>query len=123
MGAPVTATDAERDTLTYTLGGADAGSFSIGGTTGQITVGSGTTLDYETRRSYTVVVTATDPSGESDTITVTINVTDVGLGSYDSNDNNRIERSEVIDAVRDYFAGRTDRGTVIELIRLYFTSG
>ena len=122
VGAPVTATDAERDTLAYTLGGADAGSFSISSTTGQITVGSGTTLDYETRRSYTVVVTATDPSGESDTITVTINVTDVGLGAYDSNDNNRIERSEVIDAVRDYFANRVDRSTVIELIRLYFSS-
>ena len=122
VGAPVTATDLDGDALTYTLGGADAGSFSIGGTTGQITVGSGTTLDYETRRSYTVVVTATDPSGESARITVTINVTDVGLGSYDSNDNNRIERSEVIAAVRDYFANRVDRSTVIELIRLYFSS-
>ena len=122
VGAPVTATDAENDTLTYTLGGADAGSFSIGGTTGQITVGAGTTLDYETRRSYTVVVTATDPSGESDTITVTISVTDVGLGAYDLDDNNRIERSEVVAAVRDYFAQRIDRSTVIELIRLYFSS-
>ena len=122
VGGPVTATDAENDTLTYTLGGADAGSFSIGGATGQITVGSGTTLDYETRRSYSVVVTATDPSGESDTITVAINVTDVGLGAYDLDDNNRIERSEVVAAVRDYFAQRIDRSTVIELIRLYFAN-
>ena len=35
-------------------------------------------LDYESaKRSYTVIVTATDPSGESDTITVTINVANV----------------------------------------------
>ena len=122
VGAPVTATDAERDALTYSLGGADAASFSIGGTTGRITVGSGTTLDYETRTSYAVVVTATDPSGESDTISVTINVTDVGRGAYDLDDNNRIDRSEVIAAVRDYFTGRIDRATVIELIRLYFSS-
>ena len=33
-------------------------------------------LDYETKTTYTVVVTATDPSGASDSITVTINVTD-----------------------------------------------
>ena len=56
VGAPVTATDADADRLTYTLGGADAALFAIGGSTGQITVGSGTTLDYETRTTYTVVV-------------------------------------------------------------------
>ena len=76
VGGPVTATDPdEGDTLAYTLGGADAGLFAIGGGTGQITVGAGTTLDYETRTSYTVVVTATDPDNESAAITVTINVT------------------------------------------------
>ena len=123
VGAPVTATDAERDALTYSLGGADAASFSIGGSTGRITVGPGTTVDYETRTSYAVVVTATDPSGERDTISVTINVTDVGRGAYDLDDNNRIDRSEVIAALRDYFAGRIDRATVIELIRLYFSTG
>ncbi len=123
VGGPVTATDPDGDALTYSLGGADAASFSIGGTTGRITVGSGTTLDYETRTSYTVVVTATDPSGERDTISVTINVTDVGRGAYDLDDNNRIDRSEVIAALRDYFAGRIDRATVIELIRLYFSTG
>ena len=34
-------------------------------------------LDHETRNSYTVTVTATDPSEASGTVTVTINVTDV----------------------------------------------
>ena len=79
VGAPVTATDADDDTLTYTLGGADAASFSIGRGTGQITVGAGTSLDYDTKSAYTVVVTATDPAGLSDTITVSIAVIDVVL--------------------------------------------
>jgi len=33
-------------------------------------------LNYEARNAYTVVVTATDPFGASDSIVVTINVTD-----------------------------------------------
>ena len=69
VGDPVTATD--TDTLTYSLSGTNATSFTIGTSSGQITVGTGTTLDFESRNSYEVVVTATD------TITVTINVTDV----------------------------------------------
>ena len=78
VGNPVTATDTNTDDrLTYTLGGPDAGSFTIDRTTGQITVGAGTELDYETKDTYTVTVTATDSSLTSDTITVTIIVTDM----------------------------------------------
>ena len=74
FGAPVTATDADEDTLTYTLGGADASSFGIVASSGQLKTKAA--LDYETKNRYTVTVTATDPSNESDTITVTITVTD-----------------------------------------------
>ena len=74
VGEPVMATDANGDTLTYTLGGADAASFGIDAT-GQITANAA--LDYETKSSYSVTVTATDPSGGSDSIDVTITVTDV----------------------------------------------
>ena len=123
VGAPVTATDADNDSLTYTLGGADAALFGIDSRTGQITVGSGTTLDYETRTSYTVVVTATDQSGERDEVTVTISVADTGLGPYDIDNNERISRSEVIAAVIDYFARRITKAEVIRLIGLYFSSG
>ena len=89
VGDPVTATDDEgvvgdsnnpsrTDTLTYTLGGHDTGSFAIDEESGQIRVGAGTKLDYEsTKKTYTVTVTATDPSLDSDTITVTIKVVDV----------------------------------------------
>ena len=36
IGSPVTATDADNETLTYTLGGTDAASFSIVSTSGQL---------------------------------------------------------------------------------------
>ena len=77
VGARVRATDADRDTLIYALSGADAGSFTIGRTDGQIEVDSQTTLDYETKDSYMVTVRATDPDNASDTISVTITVVNV----------------------------------------------
>ena len=61
VGAAVRATDADRDSLTYSLRGTDAGSFTIN-SGGQIMVGTGTMLDYETKDSYTVTVRATDGS-------------------------------------------------------------
>ena len=75
IGTPVTATDPDRtDTIAYSLGTPSASVFHIVSDTGQIqTEGS---LDHETKATYTVTVTATDPSNESDTIAVTINVTD-----------------------------------------------
>ena len=77
VGGAVTATDEDNDTLTYSLSGTDAASFAISGSTGQITVGTGASLDYESKASYTVTVTATDTSDATDTIAVTINVTNV----------------------------------------------
>ena len=120
VGAPVAATDPDDDALTYTLGGADAGSFAIDSGTGQITVGAGTTLNARTKDTYTVVVTATDPSDESDTITVTITVTFDLLNAYDANNNGVIDRDEVIAAIRDYFKLLVTRDDVIGVIQLYF---
>ena len=78
VGDPVKATDADGDALTYSLsGGADKDAFGIVQASGQITVGGDTKLDYETRTSYMVEVKAEDPFGMSDTVTVTITVTDV----------------------------------------------
>ena len=86
VGAPVKATDTDArgnpESLAYTLGGTDAASFDINVNSGQISVGSGTTLDFDligSKRTYEVTVTATDPSGESSdpAITVTITVTNV----------------------------------------------
>ena len=77
IGAPVTATDPDGGPLTYTLEGADAGSFHIKPKTGQLKTKAGVTYDYETKDTYTVTVKATDSSRFSDTIAVTILVTDV----------------------------------------------
>ena len=80
IGTAITATDADNDTLTYTLGGTDAVAFEIDVTTGQLKTKAA--LDYETKTTYTVTVTVSDGS-LTDTITVTINVTNVDglLGS------------------------------------------
>ncbi len=74
IGSAVSATDADGDTLTYTLGGTDAASFGINSTNGQLRTNAA--LDYETKTSYSVTITASD-SNLTDSITVTINVTDV----------------------------------------------
>ena len=79
IGSPVTATDADGDTLTYLLSGTDASSFGIDVVTGQLQTQAD--LDYETKSSYTVTITVSDDISSTDaltdTITVTINVTDV----------------------------------------------
>ena len=78
IGAPVTATDPDdrASVLRYTLSGRDAASFAIDAS-GQLSVGDGTVLDYETKREYRVTVTVTDPANATDRITVTIAVSDV----------------------------------------------
>ena len=92
IGAPITATDDDDATLTYTLGdGADDASFDIVEDTGQLQ--TKVPLDHETKASYSVTVSVSDgknANGAADpatdaTITVTITVTDVdepppGLG-------------------------------------------
>ena len=63
VGHPVAATDNEA--LNYTLGGPDTALFAIDAATGQLTVGPGTSLDFEdpanTDHEYTVTVTADRP--------------------------------------------------------------
>ena len=76
VGAAVTATDADNDTLAYTLGGTDMASFDIVGTTGQIRTISGVSYDHEAKDSYTVTVTASDGT-DTAVADVTISITDV----------------------------------------------
>ena len=79
IGTPVSATDPDTgETLTYTLSGDDAASFSIIESTGQLQTKAN--LDFENKASYTVTVTATDKEDLSDSIEVTITVTDVDEG-------------------------------------------
>ena len=77
VGLPLTATDQDEDTLTYSLTGADAESFDIEGATGQLTTREGAAYDYESRSTYAVTVTAEDPEGAIASIAVTVNLTDV----------------------------------------------
>ncbi len=75
IGSPVTATDSDGDSLTYTLGGTDAGHFAIDADSGQLqTKGA---LDYESQDSYAVTIIATDGGGLSASIDVTIKVDDI----------------------------------------------
>ena len=75
VGEPVTASDADGDTLEYTLEGTDASSFAIVSTSGQIRTTSGVTYDYEEQSSYAVTMKASDATASA-TIDVTINLTD-----------------------------------------------
>ncbi len=77
IGAAVTATDSDNDTLVYSLGGTDAGKFTIVSGSGQIRTKAGESYDREARASYSVTVKADDGNGGTDTVAVTINVTNV----------------------------------------------
>ena len=88
VGAAIpTALDADGDTLSYAMGGTDAGSFAFDGSSRQITVKSGTSLDHEAKSGYAVTVTASDSYGGSGSVAVTITVTNVdeaGSVTFDS---------------------------------------
>ena len=126
IGAAVAATDPDAgDTLTYTLGGDDADSFDIDAATGQLMTKAA--LDFETKASYSVEVTADDGNGESATVMVTIGVTDVTTGNaagdaYDSNEDGTIDVEEALDAVDAYFDGDLDLEGTLDVIDLYFDS-
>ena len=83
IGDPFTATEPENDTLIYSLGGTDADSFTIETIdnsddtySGQLKTKVGVELNYEAKNSYSVDVIASDSLDASDSVRVTINVTD-----------------------------------------------
>ena len=84
IGPPVAADDQDNDALTYTLSGADEASFDLDEDSGQLLTKA--VLDRETKASYSVMVTATDPSIASAQIVVAITVTDVNEGPVAGND-------------------------------------
>ena len=105
VGAAVAAVDPDPDDnakLAYSLSGPDMGLFSVDGATGQIRVGPGTVLDYEAAGSYSVTVTAADPSGASDDIAVAIKVSDVNEAPTAADDDAvTAEDARVVIAVLD----------------------
>ena len=70
------ATDADNDTLEYSLEGDDARFFDFDDSTRQITTKANVTYNYEAKSSYSVKVRADDGS-DSATLAVTIRLTDV----------------------------------------------
>ena len=114
IGAPVAAVDPENGTLTYALSGTDAAAFTIVGTTGQIRVASGTTLDFETKPEpgYSVTVEVHDgldglgnaSMTVDDTQAVTINVENVeepGTVTLTTNAETILARVEVTAVLSD----------------------
>ena len=107
IGAAVSAEDDDASTvgrmdlLLYTLGGPDADMFGITRTTGQVNTKAA--LDFENPADvggtagdnvYVVTVTATDPSGAPDTITVMITVTDANDDAVITIDDTALEYDE-----------------------------
>ena len=78
VGGRVTATDPDQgNTVRYEFALPVPTLFTIDGGSGQIRVKTAETLDYETAPSHIVTVKALDSSNASDTVQVTIEVTDV----------------------------------------------
>ena len=101
LGAPITATDPENDTLTYSVAATDArngaarlatfnSDFSLNAATGQITVKATATINYLSTNSYEVTYEVSDRKGAAgtpdtavdDSLTLTINVTDVAVANF-----------------------------------------
>ena len=80
VGDAIMATDTDNDPVTYTfVESPDALSFDLitVGHSAQVRTKDSVTYDHEAQSSYTVEVKATDPQNASDSIELTITVTDV----------------------------------------------
>ena len=100
VGMSVRATDTDSgDVVTYELSGSAL--FTINSNSGQISVVADGSLDHETVPSHRVTVKASDTTNAFDTVTVTIEVTDV---------------NEPPDAVADTATAREDGAVTIDVL-------
>ena len=121
IGARVAATDADRDSLTYTVRGIDGGSFTVDRSSGQLRARA--VLDLSAKPRHAVLVVVSDAKGGRAVIAVTIIVTEADLGDrYDADDNGTIDKDEATAAVVDYFGDLISKDALIEVIKLYFFS-
>jgi serine protease len=95
----VAASDADGETLSYSISGTDASSMSVDSSSGALTFGAAP--DYETKTSYSVTATATDGTNSINQ-SVTINVTNL-------NDNSPVFTSSTTFSVNE---NQTTVGTV-----------
>ena len=77
VGLPITVTDADNDTLTYTIDGLDKDRFTVVSTNGQIRTKAGQTYDYEIVQTFVVKVVANDGNGGTATAIVVIRIADI----------------------------------------------
>lgn len=85
VGAPVSASDPESDSLTYSMSGRDASSFDIATSTGQLFAKAA--LNYESKRSYSVRVTVRDSKNiDGNADTVTDDTIDITVSVFDENE-------------------------------------
>ena len=131
---PVRATDRDSQdrVRSYAIrGGADSGKFSIIAATGELSFRTAPDFenpaDADANNEYVVAVRATSGAGgraKTATQTIRVTVTDVAeapaLSPYDVDDSGVIEGPEVIQAVKDYFAGDITGPEVIAVVKLYF---
>ena len=82
VGDPVTGTPYPGEKLGYSLTGDAAAVFTIDSASGQISVKTGATLDFETTSSYTGAVGYT-VQDQAASVSLTINVTDLEAGAPD----------------------------------------
>ena len=114
------ATDADGDTVTYSLSGTDASLFAIDANTGEVTFNS--PPDYETQSSFDITVTASDGTNATDqAVTVTLNnlndnspvFTSGASASFDENATGVVYTAAATDADGDtvtYSLSGTDAG-------------
>ena len=109
IGAPVTATDADGNSLTYGLRGVHSDSFAIEPGTGQLLTREGTAYDHEARDSYSVTVRASDGQGGRATVVVGISVSDVDEPPSAAPDSVRVASRDTALAVT-WFAAMDEAG-------------
>ena len=92
IGAAIpAAADVDGDTLTYTMEGTDAASFTFDATATTRQIKTKAALDFENKNSYSVTIKADDGNGGADTVDVTISVTNVDETPQDCNSGNSNE--------------------------------
>ena len=119
------ATDADGDTLAYSMEGTDTASFNFDVDSRQITTKTGVTYDHEARKnSYSVRIKADDSMGGTDTVAVTINVTDVNEPPSASDDSvtTRVNETYTFSA-GDFNFDDQDEGAALSKVKIVTLPG
>ncbi len=109
IGGPVTATDADGNSLSYGLRGVHSDSFAIEPGTGQLLTREGTAYDHEAKDTYSVTVRASDGKGGRATVVVGITVSDVDEPPSAAPDSVRVASRDTALAVT-WFAAMDEAG-------------